>query len=142
LNLPRFDVALDGICLPRRYYLSCKANIYQMSSPSATHRQETPKPGGSVPTADQRLARETWHRLLRISSRTLRDLDAALDRSDRLSVNEFDVLITLDNAPERGLRMSDLARAAMLSSGGLTRLVERLEERGMVRRVPDPSDAR
>ena len=59
-----------------------------------------------------------------------------------MSVSEFDVLITLDNAPERRLRMTDLARATMLSSGGMTRLVGRLEDRGLVRREPDPGDAR
>lgn len=59
-----------------------------------------------------------------------------------MGVNEFDVLITLDNASERRLRMTDLAQAVMLSSGGLTRLVGRLESRGLVRRIPDSNDAR
>ncbi|HZU60199.1 MAG TPA: MarR family transcriptional regulator [Solirubrobacteraceae bacterium] len=72
----------------------------------------------------------------------LRQLDKSLDSEQRMLVNEFDVLITLDNAPERRLRMTDLAEATMLSSGGMTRLVGRLEERGLVRRDPDPDDAR
>lgn len=38
--------------------------------------------------------------------------------------------------------MTDLANAVMLSSGGLTRLVGRLEQRGLVRRDPDPADGR
>jgi DNA-binding MarR family transcriptional regulator len=87
-------------------------------------------------------ARDAWHLLLQISSRVLRELDSSLDRDERMSVSEFDVLITLDNAPERRLRMTDLARATMLSSGGMTRLVGRLEDRGLVRREPDPGDAR
>jgi DNA-binding MarR family transcriptional regulator len=86
--------------------------------------------------------REAWHRLLQVSSRVLRDLDEALDAADRISVSEFDVLITLDNAPARQLRMTDLARATMLSSGGMTRLASRLEHRGLLRRIPDPDDAR
>jgi DNA-binding MarR family transcriptional regulator len=86
--------------------------------------------------------REAWHRLLQVSSRVLRELDEALDAEDRISVSEFDVLITLDNAPARQLRMTDLARATMLSSGGMTRLAGRLEHRGFLRRVPDPDDAR
>ena len=40
------------------------------------------------------------------------------------------------------MRMTDLANVAMLSSGGLTRLVGRLEDRGFVRRDPDPTDSR
>ena len=52
------------------------------------------------------------------------------------------MLINLDNAPEGRLRMTELANAAMLSSGGLTRLVGRLEERGFVQRDQDTVDAR
>jgi len=59
-----------------------------------------------------------------------------------MRVTEFDVLITLGNAEQHRLRMTDLATAVMLSSGGLTRLIGRLEDRGLVRRDPDPSDAR
>ncbi len=87
-------------------------------------------------------AREAWHRLLQVSSRVLRAIDHALEMADRMMVSEFDVLITLDNAPGRSLRMTDLARATMLSSGGMTRLIGRLEQRGLVQRDPDPADAR
>jgi DNA-binding MarR family transcriptional regulator len=86
--------------------------------------------------------RDAWHRLLQVSSSVLRELDEALDTHDRITATEFDVLITLDNAPDRQLRMTDLARATMLSSGGMTRLIGRLEDRGLVRRDPDPDDAR
>ena len=86
--------------------------------------------------------REAWHRLLQVSSGVLRELDHALDHRDRITVTEFDVLITLDNAPAHHLRMTDLAHATMLSSGGMTRLVGRLEDQGLVRRDPDPDDAR
>lgn len=86
--------------------------------------------------------REAWHRILRLSRRVLDELDARLGAGHRISVSEFDVLITLDNAPSRRLRMTDLASAAMLSSGGLTRLVGRLESRGLVRRTRDSRDAR
>src|ERR1019366_2182702 len=85
---------------------------------------------------------DAWHRLLQVSSSVLRELDDALDAHDRITVTEFDVLITLDNATGRQLRMTDLARATMLSSGGMTRLIGRLEDRGLVRRDPDPDDAR
>jgi DNA-binding MarR family transcriptional regulator len=97
-----------------------------------------PRPGVSAAFD----SREAWHRLLQVSSRVLRELDHALDAEDRITVTEFDVLITLDNAPAHQLRMTDLARATMLSSGGMTRLVGRLEDRGFVRRDPDPHDAR
>ena len=57
-------------------------------------------------------------------------------------MREFDVLINLDNAAEQRLRMTDLANAVLLSSGGLTRLVGRLEDRGLVQREPDTMDGR
>jgi len=63
-------------------------------------------------------------------------------REQRIGVNEFDVLITLDNADARRLRMTGLAEAVMFSSGGLTRLVGRLESPGLVQRTPGPEDAR
>ena len=97
------------------------------------------------PSRDSALApdpSEGWHRLLQVSSRVLRELDRALDAQDRITITEFDVLITLDNAPAHQLRMTDLARATMLSSGGMTRLVGRLEDRGFLRRDPDSDDAR
>jgi DNA-binding MarR family transcriptional regulator len=105
-----------------------------MSSPRSSDEKSTARP--------QVDAREAWHRLLQVSSRVLRELDRALDREQRMMVSEFDVLITLDNAPGGRLRMTDLAEATMLSSGGMTRLVGRLEQRGLVRRDPDPDDAR
>jgi len=83
-----------------------------------------------------------WHNLLQVSSRVVKEFDYRLDLEHRISIREFDVLITLDNAPLRRLRMSDLAHAVMLSSGGLTRLVGRLEARGLVQREPDTVDAR
>jgi DNA-binding MarR family transcriptional regulator len=80
--------------------------------------------------------------MLEVSSRVVRELDSSLDAEQRMKVSEFDVLITLDNAPGRRLRMTELAQATMLSSGGMTRLIGRLEQRGLVRRDPDPDDAR
>lgn len=87
-------------------------------------------------------ARRAWYRMLQLSREMLRELDRRLNDEHRLSVSELDVLITLGNAAGQRLRMSDLAEAVMFSSGGLTRLIGRLEERGLVRRDPDPADAR
>jgi DNA-binding MarR family transcriptional regulator len=105
-----------------------------MSSSQSSDEQRTTRPPID--------AREAWHRLLQVSSRVLRELDRSLDREQRMMLSEFDVLITLDNAPGGRLRMTELAEATLLSSGGMTRLVGRLEQRGLVRRDPDPDDAR
>jgi DNA-binding MarR family transcriptional regulator len=86
-------------------------------------------------------ARDAWHALLQVSSRMLREFDRRLDRTHGIGIREFDVLITLDR-PNGGLRMTELANAVMVTSGGLTRLVGRLEERGLVRREKDADDGR
>jgi DNA-binding MarR family transcriptional regulator len=87
-------------------------------------------------------ARRAWYRMLQLSRATLRELDRRLDDEHRISVSEFDVLVTLANAAGQRLRMTDLAEAVMFSSGGLTRLIGRLEGRGLVLRERDPADAR
>lgn len=93
----------------------------------------------ATPQPDELLA---WYYLLQASTRVIREFDRRLDLEHRISAREFDVLINLDLGPGQGLRMTELAGAAMLSSGGLTRLVGRLEERGYVQREQDPGDAR
>jgi DNA-binding MarR family transcriptional regulator len=93
-----------------------------------------------APFSDDELA--AWHGLLTLYSGVMRDLDRGLLASHQLSVREFDVLITLANAPDDRLRMSDLAQRVMLTPSGLTRLVERLERAHLVARQADPDDAR
>lgn len=83
-----------------------------------------------------------WNALLTISQTVLRDLDEALREKVGLSVSEFDVLITLFNAPDRRLGMTALARQVMLSPSGLTHLVTRMERDGLLTREVDPGDRR
>jgi DNA-binding MarR family transcriptional regulator len=52
------------------------------------------------------------------------------------------VLLHLSEAPDRSLRMGDLANYASITSGGLTRVVDRLAGQGLVERVRDESDGR
>jgi DNA-binding MarR family transcriptional regulator len=52
------------------------------------------------------------------------------------------VLVTLASAPERRLRMAELADAVLLTRSGLTRRVDRLERAGLVERVRCPGDGR
>ena len=59
-----------------------------------------------------------------------------------LSGKDFDALIRLGRSPGRRLRMTDLAAQTSLSTSGITRVVDRLERAGSVRREPDPADRR
>jgi DNA-binding MarR family transcriptional regulator len=71
-----------------------------------------------------------------------RVFDADLLREQGMSVNEYGVLMHLSEAPDRRLRMSDLAAASALSLSGMTRIVGRLEAQGLVRREQCATDAR
>jgi DNA-binding MarR family transcriptional regulator len=115
------------------YYLRVQAKYHEVRSVSS------PKSPGA-PFSDEELA--AWHGMLSLYSRVMRELDRELLASHRISVREFDVLITLVNAPDQQLRMSGLAQQVMLTPSGLTRLVERLERARLVERQADPGDAR
>ncbi|WP_121162335.1 MarR family winged helix-turn-helix transcriptional regulator [Micromonospora pisi] len=59
-----------------------------------------------------------------------------------LSTVEFEVLMRLTRSPEQRLRMSDLAAQTSLSTSGVTRVVDRMERGGLLRRHSCPSDRR
>lgn len=72
----------------------------------------------------------------------MRRLDADLAQKHCLALNMYDVLVQLVEASDHRLRMTDLARAVLLSRSGITRLVDRMAREGYVRREQDPQDAR
>ena len=83
-----------------------------------------------------------WRNLLRVHATLTRELDEELRRAHGLPLTSYDVLVNLEGAPDRQMRMSELADAVLLSRSGLTRLVERLERDGLLERADCPGDAR
>ncbi|HZE30513.1 MAG TPA: MarR family winged helix-turn-helix transcriptional regulator [Actinoallomurus sp.] len=71
-----------------------------------------------------------------------RAIDADLTREQRLTLNEYAALMHLSEAPERRLRMSELAAECDVSLSGMTRIVGRLEADGLIERVQCAEDAR
>ncbi|HEX8343774.1 MAG TPA: MarR family transcriptional regulator, partial [Actinoplanes sp.] len=69
-------------------------------------------------------------------------LDAQLQRDAGISYFEYQVLSVLSEAPQRTLRLSEVAALAEGSLPRLSQAVTRLEKRGWVRRIPDPTDGR
>lgn len=69
-------------------------------------------------------------------------VEVALDHTAGVPVSWFEVLLRLARSPEHRLRMAELARQVGLSTSGLTRLVDRVEEAGYVRREVCASDRR
>jgi DNA-binding MarR family transcriptional regulator len=99
----------------------------------------------SIPAQHEFLAAEeweTWTALMMLHRVVVQRLDGELRRHHGLAVTEFDVLITLFNAPDNRLGMSALAQRVLLSPAGATHLVTRLERDRMVRREVDPTDRR
>ena len=80
-------------------------------------------------TEQQMLA---WRRFLLAHALVTRRLENDLVAERRLPLASYDVLVQLVEAPERRLRMSELAERVLLSRSGLTRLVDRLEREGLV----------
>jgi DNA-binding MarR family transcriptional regulator len=83
-----------------------------------------------------------WRGFLVAHTRLIGELDRRLRAEHGVSVSEFDVLITLFNAPRRRLRMTELAHAVTLTQAGLTHLANRLQRAGLVEREVDPDDRR
>jgi DNA-binding MarR family transcriptional regulator len=83
-----------------------------------------------------------WEGFLRAHATIMRALSGELEQVGGMSMSSYDVLIQLARAPKRRLRMTELAEAVVLSSSGLTRLVERLEREGLVARIKSADDAR
>jgi DNA-binding MarR family transcriptional regulator len=85
---------------------------------------------------------DAWGGFLRAHASLLRVLDSELERDAGLSLSDFDVLVQLAMASQARMRMSELARRALISRSGMTRRVGQLEERGLVSRRPDVRDRR
>lgn len=89
---------------------------------------------------DVRLANESWEALLHAQVAVVRGF-AAEQIWDEVALNEYDVLYALRKAG-CALRQSELAKHVLLSQPALSRLIERLEQRGLVGRATDPDDRR
>ena len=80
--------------------------------------------------------------LLEAHAAVITQVNRDLEASAGIPVSWFEVLLRLARSPEHALRMAELARQVGLSTSGLTRLVDRIEEAGYVRREACPSDRR
>jgi DNA-binding MarR family transcriptional regulator len=91
-------------------------------------------------TRDVRLANESWEALLSAQVSVTRGFSE--ERMwDEVSLNEYDVLYALKKAG-CALRQSELTKQVLLSQPALSRLVERMEQRGLVERTSDSRDKR
>ena len=86
------------------------------------------------------LANDAWEALLTAHAALMKQF-AAEDIWDEVSMREYDVLYTLSKCREP-INLTELNRHVLLSQPALSRLVDRLAERGLVERCADPADGR
>ena len=97
------------------------------------------------PTADAERGLDpvaAWRAVLLAQSRALREIERELEVADVISLSWYDVLLELNAAPDRRLRMQELGVKAVLSRTRVSRIVTELEGAGLVERVADPDDGR
>jgi DNA-binding MarR family transcriptional regulator len=101
---------------------------------------ETMEPTRGLAPADPRL--DVWRTFLQAHARLFRRLDDELRQEHGLSLPEYEALMHVGRAPDRRVRMSQLAQQVLLSKSGVTRLVDRLVADGLIERSACSSDAR
>jgi DNA-binding MarR family transcriptional regulator len=103
----------------------------------AIHEPATRRP---LTARDPRLA--PWRAFLLAHARVSRRLDEELRAEHDVSFAEYDALLTIAQAPQRRIRMGQLAEEVLLSKSGVTRLIDRLVNDGLVERGACLADAR
>ena len=85
---------------------------------------------------------DAWLSVVRLMTRLPWSIDQQLQRDSNLAMVEYQVLAMLSERDHLTMRMSSLAELTNTSLSHLSRVVKRLENRGLVRREPDPTDGR
>jgi DNA-binding MarR family transcriptional regulator len=88
------------------------------------------------------LRNSAWRSLLTAHSKLLDRIAAKLSQAELPPLEWYDVMLTLKEAPDYSLRLSELAEKVLLSRSNLTRLVDRLENAGFLFRKSCPNDRR
>jgi len=85
---------------------------------------------------------DAWRAILNAHAHVTRAIGRDLAAAGLPDLGWYDLLWTLHRAPERRLRVNELAREVVLSPTAMSRFVDRAEAAGVVRREPDPADRR
>ncbi len=89
---------------------------------------------------DERLT--TWGLVMEATARINRELERELQEALGIPLTFFEVLLRLGRTPGAGVALNALATQVSFSSGGFSRLVDRMEAQGLVQRRPCPSNRR
>lgn len=83
-----------------------------------------------------------WRSMLELRLRLMAIFEAELEAELDVDLTTYDALLHVYEAGPDGIRMTDLSGRLVVSKSGVTALVDRLEGRGLLERVPDPKDRR
>lgn len=84
----------------------------------------------------------TWIGLVRAYGAAISDIEQSLAGANLPPLIWYDILLELDRAKDTGLRQFELERALLLKQYSVSRLVERIEKEGYLRREPSKTDGR
>lgn len=84
----------------------------------------------------------TWAQLVRVQQLLLQKVEADLKSRDLPPLVWYDVLLELARHDKTGLRHRDLSQSMLLEKHNLSRLIDRMEREGLVKRVPCAEDRR
>ena len=102
-----------------------------------------PKMSRAKPPATLTLVElRAWRGFMRAHRHLMVVMAGHLEAEYQLDMSEYEVLLHLNEHPERRIAMTELADLVLLTPSGVTRLVDRLVKRGYVERRPCPEDAR
>jgi len=97
---------------------------------------------GTDPVPLDEVEERAWRALARAFVVVPRVLEAELHAAHGMTMTEYFVLVNLSEAPDRQLRMSELAARGAMSLSAISRVVDGLERQGLVERARCPSDKR
>jgi DNA-binding MarR family transcriptional regulator len=85
---------------------------------------------------------DAWRAVLNAHASVVAHAEEALAAAELPPLAWYDVLWAIRRAPKRRIRMAELASSLTISRGGLTKLADRLEDAGLIRREPADTDGR
>lgn len=85
---------------------------------------------------------DAWRAFLQAHAAVIRALESEMQKEQGLPLTWYEILVWLNRAPEGRLRMQELADSVLLSRSGLTRLMDRMSEAGLVKREACSHDRR
>jgi DNA-binding MarR family transcriptional regulator len=143
----QYPPALSPGCTARHHYATALgATLLDSASEAPYHPGVTEsvrtrnKPANVEWLTEEEL--HSWLAVVRLMTWLPWSIDQQLQRDSSLAMVEYQVLAMLSQPPLRTMRMSSLAEVTNASLSRLSRVVTRLEDRGLVRREADPNDGR